>query len=284
MTIHELSFQSINPIPTVSYYNHRIALKKVIAPEQLPSELGRLATRLRRQTGMPVVAENTEFCLFSPHQLTSNNDFEILSVLPVDITASRYRRQLEQMLNLCMSDFFRNLRLRVDAYKREAFLEKVQISDEIEAQRVLNWNLRIDRNNYVFLPLDYSNEYHSLFTLEQRDLLSLSPEQGLVHTYDGKNCRYVGLAGFTVSSIRSELGNKSLLDFHREKGEVPDQIINAIPHETPAIFVNYGSKGRDIIYSHIPQLLKKTFTKEDVESKIFNAQVLSIDDRFKRAK
>jgi hypothetical protein len=112
MAIHELSFQSINPISTVSYYNHRITLNKVIAPEQLPSELGRLATRLRRQTGMTVVAENTEFCLFSPHQLTSDNDFEILSVLPVNITASRYRRQLEQMLNLCMSDFFRNLRLR----------------------------------------------------------------------------------------------------------------------------------------------------------------------------
>ncbi len=30
-------------------------------------------------------------------------------------------------------------------------------------------------------------------------------------------------------------------------------------------------------------MLKKTFTKDDVESRIFNAQVLSIDDRFKRA-
>lgn len=171
--------------------------------------------------------------------MTSNNDFEILSVLAVDITASRYRRQLEQMLNLCISDFFHKLRLRVDAYKREAFLEKVQISDEIEAQRVIKWNLRMDKNNYVFLPLDYSNEYHSRFTLEQRDLSSLSSEQGLVHTYDGKNCRYVGLAGFTVSSIRSELSNKSVLDFHRGKGEVSDQIINAIPQETPAILVDY---------------------------------------------
>lgn len=67
VAIHELSFKSINPILTVSYYNHRIALKKVISPEQLPSELGKLATRLRQQTGMPVVAENKEFCLFSPH-------------------------------------------------------------------------------------------------------------------------------------------------------------------------------------------------------------------------
>lgn len=283
MAIHELSFQSINPVPTVSYRNHRIAFNKAIAPEQLPLELGKLATRLRRRTEMPVVAEPTEFCLLSPYQLTSDNDFEILSVLAVDITASRYRRQLEQMLNQCMSDFFRNLRLRVDAYKRKAFLETVDISDEIEAQRVLNWNLRIDKNNYVFLPLDYSNEYHSRFTLEQRDLSSLSPEQGLVHAYDGKNCRYVGLAGFTVSSIRSELGNISLLDYHREKSEVSEQVLNSISLETPAILVNYGSKGKDVIYPHVPQLLKKTFTKDDVESRVFNAQVLSIDDRFKRA-
>lgn len=283
MTIHELSFQSVNSIPIVSYYNHRIALKQAIAPAQLQSELGKLANRLRKQTGMPVVAENTEFCLISPCQLTSDKDFEILSVLAVDITASRYRRQLEQMLNQCVCDFFRNRRLRVDAYKHEAFLEIVEISDEIEAQRVLNWNLRIDKNNDVFLPLDYSNEYHSRFTLEQHDLSSLSPDQPLVHIYDGKTCRYVELASFTVSSIRNELGNKSLLDFHREKGEVSEQILSAISPETPAILVNYGSKGKDVIYSHIPQLLKKTFTKDDVESRVFNAQVLSIDDRFKRA-
>lgn len=282
MTIHELSFQSINSIPTVSYYNHRITLNQALAPAQLPSELGKLATRLRQQTGMSVVAETTEFCLISPYQLTSNNDFEILSVLAVDITASRYRRQLEQMLNQCVCEFFKNRRLRVDTYKRKAFLETVEISDEIEAQRVLKWNLRIDKNNNVFLPLDYSNEYYSRFTLEQRDLSSLSPDQPLVHTYDGKTCRYARLAGFTVSSIRSELGNKSLLDFHREKGE-SEQVLSAISPETPATLVNYGSKGKDVIYSHIPQLLKKTFTKDDIESRVFNAQVLSIDDRFKRA-
>jgi len=283
MAIHELSFQSIKPIPTLSYYNHRIALKQAIAPEQLASELGRLATRLRQQTGMPVVAENTEFCLLSPYQLASDNDFEILSVLHVDITAPRYRRQLEQMLSQCVCEFFRNRRLRVNAYKREAFLETVNISPEIETQRVLNWNLRIDDNNNVFLLLDYSNQYHSRFTLEQRDLSSLSPDQPLVHIYDGKTCRYVGLAGFTVSRIKTELGNKRLLDFHREKSEVSEEVISAIPPETPAILVNYGSKGKDVVYSHIPQLLKKTFTKDDVESRVFNAQVLSIDDRFKRA-
>jgi hypothetical protein len=67
MTIYELSFQSVNSIPTVSYYNHRIALKQAIAPAQLLSELGKLATRLRKQTGMPIVAETTEFCLISPY-------------------------------------------------------------------------------------------------------------------------------------------------------------------------------------------------------------------------
>ena len=110
------------------------------------------------------------------------------------------------MLNQRISDFFRSRCSRVDAYKREAFLEIVQISEEIEAQRFLTWNLRIDSNNYVFLVIDYGNEYHSSFTLDQRDLSSLLPDQPLVHTYDGKTCRYAGLAEFTVSEPIRDLG------------------------------------------------------------------------------
>lgn len=283
MAIHELSFQSVNPIPILSYYNHRIALNQAIAPDQLAAQLGKLATRLRRTTRMPVVADTTEFSLVSPYQLSSDSSFQILSVLPIEITAPRYRRQLEQILNQCVSDFFRSRRLRVDAYKREAFLETVEISEEIEAQQFLKWALRIDTKNYVFLSIDYSNEYHSRFTLEQRDLSTVSPDQPLVHTYDGKTCAYMGLAGFTVSELQRDLGNISLLEYHRLKGEVSEQLLSAIPSETRAILVNYGSKGIDKVGSHIPHLLKKTFTKDDIEATVFNAQVLSIDARFKRA-
>jgi hypothetical protein len=234
---------------------------------------------------MPVLAETTEVSLLSPYQLTSDGSFQILSVLAVDITAPRYRRQLKQMLNQRISDFFRSRCSRVDAYKREAFLEIVQISEEIEAQRFLTWNLRIDSNNYVFLVIDYGNEYHSSFTLDQRDLSSLLPDQPLVHTYDGKTCRYVRLAEFTVSEPIRDLGNISLLEYHRQKGEVSEQVLNAIPPETPAISVEYNSErpGNTFIGAHIPHLLKKTFTKDDVESTVFNAQVLSIDERFKRS-
>ncbi len=110
------------------------------------------------------------------------------------------------------------------------------------------------------------------------------PDQPLVHTYDGKTCRYVGLAGFTVSEPIRDLGNISLLEYHRQKGEVSEQVLNAIPPETPAISVKYGSErpGNTFIGAHIPDLLKKTFTKDDVESTVFNAQVLSIDGRVKR--
>jgi len=271
MAIHELSFRSVNSIPALSFYNHRIALNQAITPEQLEKHLSELAKRLSRETGMPVLAETTEVSLLSPYHLTSNSSFQILSVLAVEITAPRYRRQLQQLLNQRMCDFFRGQRLRVDAYKHEAFLEKVQISEEIEAQRFVRWNLRIDGNNYVLLAIDYSNAYQSLFTLEQRDLSSLSPDQPLVHIYD------------TVSEPLRELGNISLLEFHRRKGEVSEQFLSAIPLETPAVFVKYGSVRNAFIGSHIPHLLKKTFTKDDIESRVFNAQVLSIDERFKRA-
>lgn len=283
MAIYELSFQAVNPITTLSFYAHRVDLKGAIAPDKLAAELGKLANRLRWKTRMSVVADTTEFSLLSPNSLRSDDSFQILSVIPVEITAPRYRRQLEQILNQCLSDYFRRLRFRVDAYNHQAFLETVQISEEIEAQRFLKWDLRIDANKFVFLSIDYSNEYHSCFTLEQRDLSTLAPDQPLVHTYDGKSCQYVGLGGFTVSDSRTELGNISLLEYHRRKGEVTEQVLSAIPQETPAILVNYGSKGQDVICSHIPHLLRKTFTKDDVEARVFNAQVLSIDTRFKKA-
>ena len=108
MAIHELSFKSVDAISPVSYYNHRIRLKGAIAHDKLASELGKLATQLRRITKTPVVADTAEFCLLSPYQLTSDGNFEILSVLAVDITATRYRRQLIQILNQCLCDFFRN--------------------------------------------------------------------------------------------------------------------------------------------------------------------------------
>ncbi len=283
MVISELSFQSVNPISTLSFYLHRVDLKGAIAPDGLAAELGKLANRLRRETRTPVVADTTEFSLLSPYQLTSDSSFKILSVLPIDITARRYRRQLEQILNQYVSAHFRSQGLRVDAYKREAFLETVGISEEIEAQRFLKWDLRIDTKNYVFLSIDYSNEYQSRSTLEQRALSTIIPNQPLVHTYDGKTCRYVGLAEFTVAEVQRDLGNISLLEYHRRKGEVDVQVLDQIPPETPAIRVNYGSKGIDKIYPHIPQLLKKTFTKDDIEARVFNAQVWSIDTRFKAA-
>ncbi|MBV9389981.1 MAG: hypothetical protein JOZ78_26460 [Chroococcidiopsidaceae cyanobacterium CP_BM_ER_R8_30] len=283
MTISELSFQSVNSIFPISFYLHRVDLKGANAPDELAAELGKLANRLRRETKTPIVADTREFSLLSPYKLISNGSFEILSILSIDITAPRYRRQLEQILNQYVSEQFRSQGLRVDAYKREAFLETVGISEEIEAQRFLKWDLRIDAKNYVFLSIDYSNEYHSRFTLAQRDLSTINSNQPLVHTYDGKTCRYVELAKFTVAALQSDLGNISLLEYHRRKGEVSVQVIDEIPLETPAIYVNYGSKGIDKIYPHIPQLLKKAFTKDDIEAKVFNAQVWSIDSRFKAA-
>lgn len=283
MTISELSFQSVNSIFPLSFYLHRVDLKGANAPDELSAELGKLANRLRKETKTPIVADTREFSLLSPYELTSNDSFEILSILPIDITAPRHHRQLEQILNQYVSAHFRSQGLRVDAYKREAFLETVKISEEIEAQRFLKWDLRIDQHNYVFLSMDYSNEYHSRFTLAQRDLSTINQNQPLVHTYDGKTCRYVELADFTVAAAQSDLGNISLLEYHRRKGEVSVEVLDNIPPETPAIYVNYGSKGIDKIYPHIPQLLRKAFTRDDVETKVFNAQVWSIDTRFKAA-
>ena len=245
--------------------------------------MGKLANNLSKKTQGIVIAAPKQCHLFSSVGLKNQENFNIEVIDKIFITDKSYRPQLKQIINQIISQYFVNLKRRVNRYYHQAFLESKQVSSEIEIQPYLRWDIRIDFDNTILLNLDYGNKYTSLCTIDKIDISSLSPEQFLVHSYDAGSCRYVGVADYNVSTPQPELGNISLLEYHSQFGNIPKKILDSISKESKAILVKYGSKGKTKIYGHISHLLKKSFTKDDIEASIFNAQVLSINDRFIRA-
>lgn len=283
MGICELNFRSTRPFDSLPFYAHQVDLLRAIPPDDLARELGRLANRLRKETGQAVLTSGTGR-LLSAAPLTTCETFQVLTVEAIDLADSDYNVALKQLINRALAQYFEQRDFKVNGYAREAFAKSSTVlSGDIEVQRYLRWDLRLDEQKYVFLSIDYSNEYHDRLNLQDRGLDSIPFNQALVQTYDSKTCRFVGLADFTVATPLESLGNISLLEYHRRQGIIAATLLDAIPPGTKAVQVNYGSHGKDIIYSHIPQLLRKAFTRDDVDSKQFNAQVWPIDKRFKQA-
>lgn len=283
MAIYELSFRSTDPIQNIPFYLHRVDLLRAISPKDLPTEWGRLASQLRKDTGNEVVADGYGIML-SSCLLKTGEMFQVIETQAIDLTTPEYGSPLKQVINRSVAQYFQERDLKVNTYDREAFSKKiVTISNDIEAQRYLKWDVRIDKENYVFLSLDYSSEYRDHLNVHERGAETIPLNQPLVHTYDSKACRFTGISDFTVSEPLQSLGNISLIEYHQRKGVVPAKALTAIPRNTRAIWTNYGSKGKDVIYPHIPQLLKKAFSRDDVDARRFNEQVWSIDQRFKEA-
>lgn len=283
MGICELSFRSTHPCGSLPFYVHQIDLLRAVPPSDLPRELGRLANHLRRETGQAVLAGGAGR-LLSASPLSTCEAFQVLTMEAIDLVDSDNNAFLKQVINRSLVQYFENRDLKVNAYEREAFSKKPTVlSGDIEAQRYLRWNLRIDEQKYVFLSIDYSNEYHDRLNLYDRGTEFIAFDQPLVHIYDSKACRFVSLADFTVSTPLTALGNISLLEYHRRQGTVSSTLLDAIPPDTKAVQVNYGSLGKDVIYAHIPQLLRKSFTRDDVDTKQFNERVWPIDKRFEQA-
>lgn len=283
MAIHELSFRSATPVQNITFYSYRVDLLRAIAPNDLPSELGKLASQLRKSTTNEVVA-GSRGILLSASLLETCETFRVLETETINLATPQHSSSLKQVINRSIVQYFQGRDLKVNTYAREAFSRNVTpISRDIEAQRYLKWDVRIDKENYVFLSLDYSNEYSDRLNLYDRGIETIPLNQPLVHTYDSATCRFVGISDFTVSEPLESLGNISLLEYHQRKGLVSLNSLSAIAPDTKAIWANYGSQGKDVIYPHIPQMLKKTFSRDDVDAQKFNKQVWSIDQRFKEA-
>lgn len=278
LDIRELSFVSLQPIPDVSYFWHSIQLINNIDSQNMSQNIGKIASQLKWKYNLAIAADTYQMGLFSPISLASTDTYRILDIQPVNLAESRYANAFFQVCNYQFLDAFKKLGGKVDAYSKRIYskeivpLERERI--KTEAQRYLNFNFGIDRHNYLVISLDFANEYRSCNTIDKVGLETLKVGDRLLHSYDGKSCEFVGIGTEMISTPLNDLGRKSLIDYHRQKGNLPPESIDP---QTPLVKVRYNNNsGKPFEAVHIPQLLKKIFDRSDIDHQEWENQLLPI--------
>jgi len=282
--LYELSFRSLYPLTEITFLAHQIEFSEAIAPTELPSKLGRLARRLGREQEVLVLADISKSMVLCRHQLTPDDRFRIQAIESWNLVEPQHNRLLEQLLNQHIGQCFRDWGFRVDEYGKKAMLKRQhRINNSIEAQRFIKWQLRVDADLHIIVGIDYGTAFQDSQTLAQQGLENLYLGQGLVHVYDGKGCRYVEIADYSVADKRPELGNISLLDYHQRNKTVSARLLDAIPPHTKAVVVDYGFSGKPFRAGHIPHLLKRSFSREAIASHVLHSLTWNIHTRFEQA-
>lgn len=283
--IRELSFVSLKPIPEIPYFWHSVQLTNNIDTQDINKSIGRIANQLKWKNRSAIVADIRNIGLFSPIALQSTEDYKILDSQSVDLAEYRYINTFFQVCNYQFLEIFRNLKGKVDAYKKRVyskdsnFLKNGEL--EIEAQRYLTFHFDIDCHNNLIISLDFANEYHSYETLDKIGLDTLQIGDRLLNSYDGKSCEFLEIGTETISTPLNELGRKSLVEYHQQKGNLGSIDIDP---ETPLVKVRYNShSGKPFDAVHIPQLLKKFFDRSHIDHQEWEEQLLPISEKVKLA-
>lgn len=283
--IRELSFVSLKPIPEILYFWHSVQLINNIDTQDINKSIGRIANQLKWQNKSAIVADIRNIGLFSPIVLQSTEEYKILDSQSVDLAESRYINTFFQVCNHQFLEIFRNLKGKVDAYKKRIYSKEPNVlkngKGEIEAQRYLTFDFDIDCHNYLIISLDFANEYHSYETLDQIGLDTLQIGDRLLNSYDGKSCEFLEVGTETISTPLNELGRKSLIEYHQQKGNLGSIDIDP---ETPLVKVRYNShSGKPFDAVHIPQLLKKFFDRSNIDHQEWEEQLLPISEKVRLA-
>lgn len=288
MSIRELSFTSREPILQLPYIRQELRLQQAVSPAELPGTLGRLANRLQKQHRLPIFFDPLNAALFSPIALPHESEsFTIIKQETVNLAASSYSRLFFQVCNFALYRAFKKASNppKIDFYRKRIYSKIEKLSDSIEAQKYLIFDfIRDEQQHLIFIP-DFANEYRSILTLDSLNLQDLQPGQKLIDTYEGKSCEFLGVAGETIATPLPELGNKSLIEYHREKNYISQSLLNSLDLSTPALEVRYYQSGKPPFKAkHIPHLLKKVYDRRDIDSRSFEQQLWPIDKKVEKAK
>ncbi|MGK7900971.1 MAG: Piwi domain-containing protein [Hormoscilla sp.] len=281
MPIRELSFVSQDPIASLPYTRYRVQLNA--ASDDLPGELGKLARSLKWKHKTAILADITNSAILSPVPLASQDDrYSIIEEESINLAEPRYDRYLFQACNFALYNAFQSAP-KIDRLRQRIYSKDRVTTDGMESQRYLKFDFIRDENQHLVLVLDFANEYHSQLTIDE--LKTLKPGDRLIHSYDDKVCEFVRIdEEKTISTPLSALGNKSIIDYHRQKGNLDDALLNSLDPSTPAVTVKYKNSGKkDFEASHMPQLLRKIYDREDVENSFFNKQLLPIGEKVEKA-
>ena len=295
MAIVEVSFKSRSLLAPYPVQRDRLQLLHCSHPDPM-AELRRLAAgakyRLKRWIGVDVscgaiVHETSvsweQIAKVFAQQLANESSLmqvERLSSETIDLSQSDQVHYLLQRCNYELYSLFRGIDPKsvVESRKRiySGYPPRI-IKNLVEARRYLTFDFTVDREGYLVLVMDFRNEYRSLKTLDQLEITQLKPGQRLVHTYDGKSCEWVGPATVTIGQSLPSLGNISLLDYHRQRGNLSPEILRDLNQQHLAVTVRYGSHHK--VYEHLPQLLKTIYDRRELPRADLKALILPIDQR-----
>ncbi|MBC6417662.1 MAG: hypothetical protein GDA44_02140 [Prochloron sp. SP5CPC1] len=281
--IRELSFVSEKPITEVPYTRYRLQLLGEIDQNNLAKDVGKIAGKLKWQHKCAILADIYNSAIFSPISLPhETKEYRVMEEEPVNLAHSKYQRFLFQVCNLALFQAFNRARRvsRVDYYRKRIY-SQVSNNGKYEAQRYLTFDFLRDKNQHLVLTIDFGNEYRSRQTIYELGTEKLREGERLIHTYDGKSCEFIQVGEDTIDTRLVELGNKSVLQYHRKNGNLPSGNLNL---STPVVKVRYKSKGKkDFEASHMPQLLKKLYDRTEIDNKFWEQQLLPIHDKVKMA-
>ncbi len=286
MLIRELSFVSQKPIVSLPYTRYRVRLNA--ASDELPRKLGTLARSLKWKHKTAILADITNCAILSLVPLARQDDrYSIIDEESINLAEPRYNRYLFQVCNFALYNAFQSAKHppKVDRERQRIYSKERVTTDGMEGQMYLKFYFIREENQHLVLVLDFANEYHSQLTIDQLGLDSLDPGDRLLHKYDDKVCEFVRIdKEKNISTILSALGNKSVLDYHKQKGNLDNELLNSLDPSTPAVTVKYKNSGKiDFEASHMPQLLRKIYDREDVEDEFLKQQLLPIGEKVEKA-
>ncbi|MFB2920741.1 Piwi domain-containing protein [Aerosakkonema funiforme] len=293
MPLRELSFVSTQPITSLPYFRYRVRLNAAVDAASLPGELGKLTSSLKWKHKVAILSDPSNAAILSPVPLSSQDDrYTILAQEQIDLASQHYEHFLFQVCNFALFKAFENAKNppRIDRILKRIYspapsanLSANQTSNLIEGQRYLTFDFIRDWHQHLVLILDFASQFYSRLTLEELGIENLKPGDRLVHTYDGKVCEFLAIGQATINTPLVELGNNSLVQYHLQKDNLTEQLINSLNLSTPVLMVRYSSGNKDFDAPHMPQLLRQLYDREDVDNDLFNEQIWPIAEKVTKA-
>ncbi len=254
-------FPSQRPIPKVATWLYRAKVRGPL-PKNLYSFGARTARKLRKANHIPVVSRKLD--LLALDVLTAldvSEEAEIIEIGPATLDSSRDGAVIERLVDeILAASVPRDRYLLGFNYAVEVRPHLRNAAGSIELFRGFRVQPKVFEEGTVALAVDLKHTITSRETVA--DLLDRGEEiDGLhvAHTYDGNTGVVVSLSGAAIGEPIEDLGNKTLVEYHREEGHLPQGF--DLVETAPSALVRYD----DRVYPHIPALLRPVMSLDAVK-------------------
>lgn len=299
MSIYELSFRSTQPLGAVAMSCDR--LRPLTPSDGDPiQDLRRLASQARYHLKHWLEIDTSRAALVYPPHLAwdriagsmargyrsqaSQAVVERLDTEPIDLADPIRSSLLFKFCNYQFNGIFKAMRSShvLEARKRIYSLDPPKIIDNsAEALLYMTFDFNRDREGHLILVMDFAHEYRSRQSLDRWGLGNLKPRHRLSQTYDHKGCEWVGMADITIGERVAELGNRSLLDYHQEKGYLKNINPDRLDPQQRAVKIRYFNQTKEIL--HLPQLLQPLYDRSDLNKKTLDTLICSLTQKIEKA-